>query len=572
MKLISFLIRWSGSIKYSRGILIFTLLAGIVSGIANAALIAFINTALNSREAAGGALAWGFLAVCVVLPVARFVSQWLIIRLTAASLFELRMRMSSSILSTPLRTLEKIGAHRLLAALTDDVATITGAFINLPILCMYFVIVVATLAYMAWLSWSLLLGVFAFMVVAMVGYQLMITKGLRYFRDAREEWDVLFKHFQALTSGTKELKLHRERRRAFLSDSLYTTAMSLRRLNTSGNTFYAIAGVWGQTLAFVLIGLLIFAAPNVRFVETQVLTGYVLALVYLLGPLEAILNTLPALSRAAISAQKIEELGLSLAAQHDAEDGRGEVGAETGFERLELAGVTHTYHREGGAESFPLGPVDVSFRPGELVFVAGGNGSGKTTLAKLLVGLYAPQGGEIRLDGRAVAEADRESYRQLFSVVFSDYYLFESLLGLDPAELKEKTHVYLNRLQLEHKVQVTENAFSTTELSHGQRKRLALLTAFLENRPVYVFDEWAADQDPTFKQVFYLQMLPELKARGKLVIVISHDDMYYHVADRLIKLDYGKVVSDRRLADGAGDPVPVSPGRVAQVGSSVANT
>lgn len=560
MKLISFLIRWSGNIKHSRAVLITTLIAGVVGGVANAALIALINSALNKNEPSGGTLAWSFLAVCVVLPAARLASQALIIRLTAASLFELRMQLSRNILSTPLRNLEQLGAHRLLTALTDDVAAITGAFISLPMICMYFVIVVATLSYMAWLSWGLLLGVFGFMVVAILTYQLMITRGLRSFQLAREEWDKLFKHFQALTAGTKELKLHGERRRAFLSDALHSTAMILRRLNTSGNTYYAVAGVWGQTLAFILIGLLIFAAPSVKVVERSVLTGYVLALVYILGPLEAILNTLPVLSRAAISAQKIENLGLSLASQRDGVDESAEAATQPAFESLELADVTHTYYREGKEENFPLGPLTFTFRPGELVFIAGGNGSGKTTLAKLLVGLYMPESGEVRHNGRPVTEATREQYRQLFSVVFSDYFLFESLFGLDPSELKEKLHVYLNQLQLEHKLEIKDGTFSTTALSQGQRKRLALLTAYLEDRPVYVFDEWAADQDPVFKKIFYLQMLPELKARGKLVIVISHDDMYYHVADRLIKLDYGKVVSDltHPPKSDAGGGIPIS--------------
>jgi putative ATP-binding cassette transporter len=210
--------------------------------------------------------------------------------------------------------------------------------------------------------------------------------------------------------------------------------------------------------------------------------------------------------------------------------------------------VTHTYRREGGEDSFLLGPVDLTFRPGELVFIAGGNGTGKTTLAKLLVGLYTPECGEVRLNHAPVTDETREGYRQLFSAVFSDYFLFESLLGFDAGGLDERARAYLAQLQLDSKVKVEGGTLSTVELSQGQRKRLALLTAYLEDRPVYLFDEWAADQDPLFKEIFYLQMLPELKSRGKLVIVITHDDRYYHVADRLVKLDYGRVVGEQHPA------------------------
>jgi putative pyoverdin transport system ATP-binding/permease protein len=97
-------------------------------------------------------------------------------------------------------------------------------------------------------------------------------------------------------------------------------------------------------------------------------------------------------------------------------------------------------------------------------------------------------------------------------------------------------------LQLSHKVQVKDGSLSTTELSQGQRKRLALLTAYLDDRPIYLFDEWVADQDPFFREVFYQQILPELKKRDKAVLVISHDDRYFHLCDRLIKLDYGQIV------------------------------
>jgi putative ATP-binding cassette transporter len=175
------------------------------------------------------------------------------------------------------------------------------------------------------------------------------------------------------------------------------------------------------------------------------------------------------------------------------------------------------------------------------VFLVGGNGSGKTTLAKLLTGLYVPEQGEVLLDGKPVPAAAREGYRQLFSAVFSDFYLFESLLGLEGAGLDARAREYLRLLHLDRVVRIQDGRLSTTDLSRGQRKRLALLTAYLEDRPVYVFDEWAADQDPVFRKVFYAQLLPDLKARGKAVLVISHDEHYFHLADRTLELVEGKL-------------------------------
>jgi putative ATP-binding cassette transporter len=212
-------------------------------------------------------------------------------------------------------------------------------------------------------------------------------------------------------------------------------------------------------------------------------------------------------------------------------------------------GVTHAYHRELEESSFTLGPINLTFYPGELVFIVGGNGSGKSTLAKLITGLYRPETGEIRLDGKPIKDENQVWYRQHFSAVFSDFYLFERLIGLSNTDLNSLARHYLVQLQLDQKVQVKDGMLSTTALSQGQRKRLALLTAYLEDRPIYLFDEWASDQDPVFKEIFYTQLLPELKSRGKTVLVISHDDHYFHLAERIVKLDYGQVEYDKGLID-----------------------
>ena len=240
-----------------------------------------------------------------------------------------------------------------------------------------------------------------------------------------------------------------------------------------------------------------------------------------------------------------EELGVSLDLHACDACPIGERERPMIYERLELIGVAHSYHHEKDDSHFLLGPIDLTFRPGELVFLAGGNGSGKSTLAKILTGLYPPETGEIRLNGRLITDANRDDYRQSFSAIFADFYLFENLLGLDTTNLDGQAQEYLVELHLDHKLKVRNGLFSTTDLSAGQRKRLALLTAYLEDRPFYVFDEWASDQDPPFKEIFYTQLLPELKGRGKTVLVITHDDRYFDVADRVIKLDYGKVVYER---------------------------
>jgi putative ATP-binding cassette transporter len=542
MKLLFFLIR------SSRRIVFFSLLAGIISGITNIGLLALINVALKSGGPPSTTLIWGFAGLCIALPLTKFTSEFLLTNLGQGALLKLRMQLSGQILAAPLRYLEEVGAHRLLATLIEDLPMIANALMAIPALCINIAVVVAGLLYLGWLSLPLLMVVLLFVAIGIITYQVPVLRAVRLLRFAREESDAMFNHFRTLIGGNKELKLHRRRREAFLSQVLQPTAASFCRQNIAGMKIYNAAASWGQILVFIVIGLVIFALPSFKIISVQSLTGYSLTLLYMMAPLQAIMNNVPSISRASVAIKKIESLGLSLIAQATEPISTEQLNPELSWTCLELEGVTHTYHREAEDAPFILGPIDLTLYPGELIFLVGGNGSGKTTLAKLLIGLYPPEAGRICFNSQPITDENRDNYRQHFSVVFSDFHLFESLLGLDAPKLNEHAQGYLTRLQLKHKVKINDGVLSTTELSQGQRKRLALLTAYLEDRPLYVFDEWAADQDPIFKRFFYLELLPELKAKGKTILVISHDDQYYDVADRLIKLDYGSINDDTHIS------------------------
>jgi putative ATP-binding cassette transporter len=541
MKIFTFLM------KYSRGIVILSITAGLVSGAANTGLIALVHRILSQDKERSAKLLTFYIGLCLLLPLARFSSQVLLTRLSQKGIFDLRLQISRQILAAPLRRLEEVGSARIMSSLTDDLFIITNTMISIPVLCMQLAVVIGCVAYMAWLSWTAFITVLVFMALGIMSFQAAVKKAMRYMMKARGDADVLFGHYRALHDGAKELKLHQARRDTFINKVLRTTAMSLRRNNVTGNGIMAAASSWYQILFFTLIGLLLFALPHLQTVDRTLLTGYVLAVFYMLIPFEDLTNLIPSMARANISLQRIEALGLSLTPDNIEEDATS--GQPQQFwDQLELRGVTHSYHNERDNSSFTLGPIDLTLKPGELIFLVGGNGSGKTTLAKLLTGLYVPESGEILLDGAPVTDKNRDHYRQLFSAVFYDFFLFESLLGLDSTKLDDRAREYLSQLQLDHKVQIQDGALSTIDLSQGQRKRLALLTAFLEDRPFYVFDEWAADQDPVFREIFYLQVLLQLRSKGKTVIVISHDDRYYHLGDHVVKLDYGKIVQPAELA------------------------
>jgi putative ATP-binding cassette transporter len=540
---ISFMAKSSEGIKHSRITLAMVILTSIVTGLSSTALVALITRGLNGNGAANmRSLMWPFIALCLVLPASRSISAVLLNRFVTSAGMELRLELCRRILASPLRLVEQLGEHRILASLTDDIPAITATLASLPGFCMQLTIVLGCMAYLLWLSPKLFLILLGFVVAGAVSYRLPLAKAIKLFRLFRQEWDALFKSLQALIGGIKELKLHHRRSEALLWESIEPHSIAHRNYNVRANTIATLASSWGQILFFILIGLLLFGLRRGAGINLEVLTGYTLTVLFMMGPLEAVLNTLGGWTRAAVAIERVKELGMLLPTPSFQSSA---VSKPLFWNKLELQNLTHTYHREDENTGYTLGPIDMTIRRGEMIFVTGGNGSGKTTFAKLISGLYAPQDGEILLDDHPITDETRDQYSQNFSIIFYDFYLFESLLGLQEAELDTKANEYLEKLKLNHKVKVKDGAFDTLELSQGQRKRLALLTAYLEDRPIYIFDEWAADQDPYFKQVFYFNLLPELKSKGKTVLVITHDDRYFHLADRIIKLTNGKIEYDQ---------------------------
>lgn len=538
-------------LRQSSGLVALSVLCGLLSGAAFAALVALLNEALASDEGRLGDLGVMFVAVAILALVTRVASQVLLTWLRHRALLEMRIGLASRILGAPLRSLEGHGQHLILGALMEGVVTAGTGLSILPLFLTNVIVILASLSYLAWLSLGALGVMLACIVVGLVTYWLPTLYALRLLERGRNVQDTVFKQFQSIVSGIKELKLHRRRRAAFFHEHLVPTIEKMQRLGMKSQNFFTGSNAWGLLFFFVFLGVLVFVYQRWVQIDRATLTGYALATLYIQQPFGAIMDMIPVIGQGDLAVQKIEKLGLSLSSEQDPAPRADPAEAERTFDSIELSQVTHAYHRENEGGGFNLGPIDMTLRRGELVFLVGGNGSGKTTLAKLITGLYVPEGGEIRLDGRPVSDATRDDYRELFSAIFSDFHVFDVLLGLSPTEREARVKHYLSRLLLDKKVDVVGGVLSTTAVSQGQRKRLALLAAYLEDRPIYLFDEWAADQDPHFKDVFYRELLPELRSRGKTVIAITHDDRYFDLADRVLKLEDGRLVASQTSSSGS---------------------
>lgn len=526
-------------IERSRLLMVAATLASVIHGVCGVLMLTQINEALTTPAADYGSLGWRFAGCALAVMGSQIVSSILFERLNQQAHASLRTFVSGRVIAADYRCLECVGSGRVQSALSDHSSEVAEFFVSFPAILLNAITVLGCLVYMAWLSWQVFLVAAVVIGLGSLGYHLANMRATRHLERAAREQDRLFEHFRSLVDGSKELRLNVARRRRFRKEVLGQTIEKVRRERTVGMSVFLAAAGWGNFLIYAFIGLVLFVLVADRPDRAQIMTGFALVFLYMESPLQSLLEELPRMNMARVSGARIDEV----ASQLEQEESEAEEDCCACLRSVEMRSVCHQYFHEGRNDMFNLGPIDLKFLPGQVTYLVGGNGCGKTTLAKLLVGLYKPRCGAVLLNGQPIDDESRDLYRQTFSAIFSDFHLFSHMLHDGSPEVDARGNALLKKLQLHHKVQVRDGAFTTRALSQGQRKRLALVLAYLEDRPFLVFDEWAADQDPVFKDVFYRELLPELREQGRAVLVITHDDRYFHLADRLIRMESGQITA-----------------------------
>ncbi|SDO23536.1 cyclic peptide export ABC transporter [Pseudomonas jinjuensis] len=522
-------------------LLLVSTVLGVLGGLSITGLLATINHALHAEGGTSQGLLLAFAGLCLVALLGSILSDIGTNHVGQHVIARLRKELGAKILAAPIDQLERYRSHRLIPVLTHDVDTISDFAFAFAPLAVSLSVTLGCLGYMIQLSLPMFLTTTVAILIGSVVQYLARARGIKGFFEARDLEDELQGHYRSISEGAKELRINRPRRQLLHRECIEGTAEAICAKQVRSINQFVIAKGFGSTLFFIVIGVALGYQALWPATSTATLSGFILVLLYMKGPLEHLLGTLPIVSRAQVAFRRIAELSAQFSSPEPNLLQQRPEPAPRSIASIELRDLRFSYPGEGGAPGFGLGPLNLTLRQGEILFIVGENGAGKTTLIKLLLGLYAPQGGSLLLDGREVGAEQRDDYRQLFTTVFSDYFLFDDLLQAAD-EIPVDAMAYLQRLEIAHKVSIDDGRFSTTDLSTGQRKRLALLQAWTEKRPVLVFDEWAADQDPAFRRIFYTELLPDLRRLGKTIVVISHDDRYFDAADTLVRIDNGRLV------------------------------
>ena len=528
------------SVEFRTPLILVAIFSGIVNGLA---ISVAVRTVFLIRPGEVNVQQLIKLAACVVC---FWISKEYVLNRTISIVEDIveriRYRILDKIRGTELLLFEQMDSGRIFSTLSTDAITISmsaAAAINacsslVMLLFIVMLIGAASLHALLLTGGMIMLAVFFYLRKSKDVATQLIAASIRE--------NTFYDNLNGVLNGFKEFKLNRAKADDFYQHELAEVITETSGLRVKAGKTLNQSVLIGQTFLFFTIAALLFLLPTIKPTDISIIGILVPVILFSAGPIGEIVAAIPAVSKAQASIYNIQSLEQAI----DASISQVEKEAETAplnpvkFKKIELKEVSFQYPKNG-TRPFTIQPFDFELTPGEIVFVVGGNGSGKSTFLKLLTGLYRPEAGTISLNDSPVDVLNIADYRNLFSTIFTDFYLFKRILGVKDVELKP-TREMLEEFELAGKTEISNGMISDINLSTGQKKRLALIIATLDDRPICIFDEWAADQDPVFRRYFYDSILPDLKKRGKTVVAVTHDDHYFDRADRIYEMDYGSFV------------------------------
>ncbi len=479
-----------------------------------------------------------YLLICIMAIFCKIYALNKATTITEDVVSKVRVRLTDKLRHTELEFIEQADKGNIYARITQDTEIISQASPNIMNTFESAIAAGAVFLYMSSIS-MLGFGIALFSIISTYSAFFFnyskIKEELRKVRDKEAKFSILLNE---LLTGFKEIKINTKKNNALFSD-IEMLAEEMEQMHLFAKIKFDENIVLTMILQLFAIAIVIFLVPLFSSTSNEIITELVTCLLFIMGLSGIALRGTFIHLQANVAIENLEKLEQMITVskisplldnEHHFND----------FKEISLHSTYFQYKDQHRKVLFALSPINLTIKQGDIIFIVGENGSGKSTFVKLLTGLYLPTKGVIKIDDIEIDTDNYQSYRELFSIIFTDFHLFKKLYGLEPME-KEKVQKYLKMMQMQEKTHYTNGSFTNIQLSSGEKKRLAYITAILEDKPVFVFDGWAADQDPYFKKYFYEVLLQNLKAMGKTVITVTHNDQYFHLAERVIKIEKGKI-------------------------------
>ncbi len=526
-------------LKESRTRVILCGLYSLGAGGTNGLLLIIISEVIATQSFFSKPYIFGFFATVILSQVLRYATNVTITKLVEGMTVKTQLIILKGLRSCRLDGFEKIGHSKIHNVLTSDCAAISRFIPDMIELITAAVTIIVCMGYLFYLSRLVFFMAILVMIIGASLYLLRQHSAKANLQQSRSQLDRTYKFVLDFLNGFKEVKMNSQMGDDLFNNHIISGFHNTRELLIKASKIVQLNYSMGLALFYSLLGLVLFYLPHQFPGDAAFISKIAIVLLYIVIPGGQFFYSALQFVKLEVAVSNLENLKREASSKKEVLPPQPIVPDQfENFSSIRIKGVQYTYFSETKQPLFSVGPMDVDIIRGNVVFITGGNGNGKTTLCKLITGLYIPQKGEIQVDHVIVSSQNVKRYRDLFSAVFSDFYLFDKLYGIEQPDPKQVSE-WLTRFDLSHKLTLTEGVLSTNKLSSGQRRRLALFCALMEQRPVLICDEMTADQEPGFREYFYKKFIPEMKQKGKTIIIITHDDRYFHLADQIVKLDYG---------------------------------
>jgi putative ATP-binding cassette transporter len=512
-------------------------------------VLVIANTASEIIAHAGQWIKIGLLlAFMVICATSIFCKRYTLNRTTTIAqqvVRKVRVQLIDKLRHTELQFIEQKGKGEIYARIVQDTELLSHALPNLLSSVEAGISAVIVLGYMAYISMTGFILALSSLLVMNAIFFSKYVKIKDTLRTARAKEGDYSDALDGVLSGFKEIRINTRKNNDLFAD-IGIIARESERLKTEAELNHDKNVVLAIFLSQIVLGVMVFIVPQYSPAYGHVIAELVASVLFLFGLTGMAMGGIYTITRANVAVENLEKLEEEIDAFGARAAGAGmQEDSAGGFRQITFPSLAFHYTAKDGGKGFSIGPLDLTINRGEVVFVVGGNGSGKSTLLKLLTGLYYPEGSPILLDGRPVTAENYPAYRGLFSTIFTDFHLFKKLYGLESID-EERVTGLLGTMNLQAKTDYADGRFTRLNLSTGQRKRLAYIVALLGDKDIYVFDEWAADQDPEFRRYFYERFMEDLRIANKTVVAATHDDRFFNRADRIIEMEEGRVAEDRR--------------------------
>ncbi|ASZ14957.1 cyclic peptide transporter [Chitinophaga sp. MD30] len=483
---------------------------------------------------------FSFIGLILLSFIASSYFQQYMVTLTNEIMCDIELSIIGKVRHASYGSFEQLGSEKIYAAISDAriLSRIPGVFITLINATVTIICGLAYLFYTSFVSGAVLLSIMAILLTIYVYRDRQIEKDLNVVRDLQ---DVYYDHLRELLHGFKQIKISAKRSNNLFDKHIYVNRHESKTLNTKAAKRYAVNELSGIYSWYVVLGIILFLLPVLMKIDVIKVTAFITTVLFMMAPLSQVILFLPAYTSFRIAIRRINRIDQQLEADALSDTGWQQVRA---FETIRFEDIVYRYG--DGAASFTLEIPSLTLSKGEIVFITGGNGSGKTTFINLLTGLYRPDSGRVYIDDELVDWPSFSVFGNNMSVVYTNHHLFKSNydehdLGDDNRQL----HRYTEQFNLTGILKVDPVRKQVdVNLSKGQQKRLALVLSLLEDKPLIILDEWAAEQDPQNRSTFYHTWLQQIRDSGKTILAVTHDDDFFDLADRTIKFNAGRIVHD----------------------------